>query len=52
MFTNIRGINGVIGVMLFLIAIYLVLEKAGGASSLIGATADGGSKIFKTLQGR
>lgn len=43
---------GIVGVMLALIALYLVLEHATGAAGLIGALAAGGMSIFGTLQGR
>lgn len=52
MFTSVRSIYSVIGVMLFLIALYLVLEKAGGASSLIGSLSNFGVNVTKALQGR
>jgi hypothetical protein len=52
MFTSIRGVYGALGVMLFLIALYLVLEKSTGASRVIGAVGSNGVNIFKTLQGR
>lgn len=52
MFTHIRNIYGALGVMLFLIAMYLVLENAGGASSVINAVAGSSSQVFKTLQAR
>jgi hypothetical protein len=44
--------NGIIGVGLFLIALYLVLEKSAGASSVIKSAAEGGGALAKTLQGR
>ncbi len=47
-----RGALGVIGIMLGLIALYLILEKAGGASQLLSTLATGGMAIFGTLQGR
>lgn len=52
MFTSIRSVYGAIGVMLFLIALFLILDKAGGAASVIRAVSSGGVDIFKTLQGR
>lgn len=52
MFTNIRTAYGAIGVMLFLIALYLVLVNSRGAERLISSTTNGGSKLFRTLQGR
>lgn len=52
MFTNVKGVYGFLGVGLALVALYLVLTRAAGASQIItsGATAVGG--IFETLQGR
>lgn len=52
MFTSIRNAYGAIGVMLFLVALYLVLEHAQGASSVISAGATGGGSLLKVLQGR
>lgn len=49
---NPRSLLGVVGVMLLLVALYLVLEKAGGASQVIGTLAAGGLSIFSALQGR
>jgi hypothetical protein len=49
---NPRSWLGIIGVMLFLIALYLVLEKAAGASSILGTLAAAGVAVFGTLQGR
>lgn len=47
-----RNLLGVVGVMLFLIALYLVLEHAGGFSKAISAIASGTIGIFGVLQGR
>lgn len=47
-----RNWLGVVGVMLALIALYLVLEHATGAAGLIGALGAGTMAIFGTLQGR
>lgn len=52
MFTGIRNLYGALGVMLFLIALYLVLERAQGASTVIGAAGAQTASIFQTLQGR
>ena len=52
MFTSIRNVWGALGVMLFLIALFLVLDKAGGASDVIRAVGRSGVEIFTTLQGR
>ena len=47
-----RNWLGVVGVMLALIALYLVLEHATGAAGLIGALGAGTMAVFGTLQGR
>lgn len=52
MFTHVKGIYGTLGVMLFLIALYLVLEHGTSASGIIGAIGTQTSGVFKTLQGR
>lgn len=52
MFTSIRNAYGALGVMLFLIAIYLVLNNSKGAQTLITSSTNGGVKVFRTLQGR
>jgi len=49
---NPRGILGVVGVCLFLIALYLVLEKGGNATTILGAVTSGAIGIASTLQGR
>lgn len=51
MFTP-RNLLALLGTMLFLIALYLVLEKAGGASQVFGALANGGLALIGGLQGR
>ena len=52
MFTSIRSVYGALGVMLALVALFLLLDKAGGAAQVIRAISAGGVDIFKTLQGR
>lgn len=52
MFTSIRSIYGAIGVVLFLIALYLVLNNSKGASSLLTSTGNTANALAKTLQGR
>jgi len=47
-----RGVLGVIGVMLALVALYLLLEHAGGASQIFSTLAASGMALFGTLQGR
>lgn len=44
--------NGIWGVMLALVALYLVLERGTSASRVIGAGASGWAQILRTLQGR
>lgn len=52
MFTSIRGVYGALGVMLFLIALYLVLERAVGATRIITSVGSSASGVFRVLQGR
>lgn len=52
MFTSIKSAWGALGVMLFLIALYLVLNNSKGAVSLTNSATSGGVRIFRTLQGR
>jgi hypothetical protein len=47
-----KTIWAVVGVCLFLIALYLVLENAGGASSVLSTLFAGTSQTFGILQGR
>lgn len=47
-----RGIYGVIGTMLALVALYLVLENNGGATKLIDSIGSSGGNILTILQGR
>ncbi|HET9691001.1 MAG TPA: hypothetical protein VFP61_07595 [Acidimicrobiales bacterium] len=49
---NPRGLLGLVGTMLALIALYLLLEKASGATSILGALASGSLGVFGVLQGR
>lgn len=49
---NPRGFTGVIGVMLFLIAMYLVLTRAAGASSILTSGGKTGVSLITALQGR
>lgn len=42
----------IVGLMLGLIALYLVLEHFAGAADVISSLAAGGMAIFGTLQGR
>jgi len=43
---------GALGIMLSLIALFLILEYAGGTTSIIGSLATGAIGVFGTLQGR
>ena len=52
MFTSIRNVYGALGVMLFLIALYLVLRNFAGATSIMRAGGAVTNDIFRTLQGR
>ena len=52
MFTRIKGPWDALGVMLALIALYLVLRNSKGASQLASSGSYAGVRIFKTLQGR
>ena len=52
MFSHVRGVYGSLGVMLFLVAMYLVLEHGTDASNIIKAGGGTLSDVFKTLQGR
>lgn len=47
-----RNWLGIVGVMLTLIALYLVLEHAAGAAQVLGTLGAGTMAIFGTLQGR
>jgi hypothetical protein len=47
-----RLISGFTTTALMLVALYLGLRHAAGGTKLIGATATGASKVFRTLQGR
>lgn len=52
MFTKVKSAYQVIGVMLFLIAMYLVLSNDRGAQKLIDSVFGGGTTLARTLQGR
>jgi hypothetical protein len=49
---NVRGVYGALGVMLSLIALYLILEKSLGAGRIISAGGKFLVDLFRTLQGR
>lgn len=52
MFTRINGLWGAVGVVFALIALFLVLDKAGGASRLLNSSFTGFTTLARTLQGR
>jgi hypothetical protein len=52
MFTSVKSVYSALGVMLFLVAMYLVLQHAGGATQIIASIASAGKMTFGTLQGR
>jgi hypothetical protein len=52
MFTSVRSIYSALGVMLFLVALYLVLTNAGGFTQIVGAVSSFSGNTFKVLQGR
>ena len=49
---RVRDLYGALGVMLFLIALYLVLTRYIGATRVIGETTGGLVDLFRALQGR
>ena len=49
---NVTGVWSAVGVMLFLIAMYLVLTHSAGATGVLGALFSGGGSLAQTLQGR
>lgn len=49
---KVTGIWSWLGTSLFLVAMYLVLDKGDAASGLIKAGSGGLSEIYKTLQGK
>jgi hypothetical protein len=51
MFTSIRSIYNAIGVMLFLVALYIVLEHGQAASGVITSVASAGGHLLGVLQG-
>jgi hypothetical protein len=51
-FTSVRSVYSALGVMLFLIALYLLLRNAAGATDIIRAGGATTNSIFRTLQGR
>lgn len=48
----VRSAYGALGVMLALIALYLVLVWGANAARVVDAVGANGAVIFKTLQGR
>lgn len=49
---QLSRIIGLFGTALSLVALYLVLRNAGGATSILRALGSGSVDIFRTLQGR
>lgn len=47
-----RGVYGVVGTMLALVALFLVLDKNTGATSLIDSIGRNGGSLLTILQGR
>jgi hypothetical protein len=47
-----RGVYGVIGTMLGLVALFLLLDKNSGATSLIDSIGRNGGSLLTILQGR
>ena len=47
-----HSIWAVVGVLLFLIALYLVLEHYTGATNILGTLFNGSTVLASTLQGR
>lgn len=52
MFTKVRGPWSALGVMLALIALYLLLAYSDGAAKLISQGTGGLAGIFRVLQAR
>lgn len=52
MFTKVNGIWSALGVMLALIALYLLLVNADGAAKVTSSVTGGTAGIFRVLQGR
>lgn len=52
LFSSVRSLYSALGVALFLIAMYLVLTRAAGATDIIRAGGSTTNQIFRTLQGR
>lgn len=51
-FSSVRSIYSALGAMLFLIALYLILERGTSASTIMNSIGTNASSVFKTLQGR
>lgn len=49
---NVTGFWSMVGVMLLLVAIYLVLMHATGATSVLSSLFTGGGGVLAVLQGR
>ncbi len=49
---DVTGFWSMVGVMLLLVAVYLILVHASGASSVLQSLFSGGGSILAVLQGR
>lgn len=49
---RVRRLTDAIGVMLALVALFLILEKSDGFTRIVTALAGGGGDILRILQGR
>lgn len=52
MFTKVNSVYSAIGVMLFLIAMYLVLANPNGVGTLLKESSSGGVAFIRALQAR
>lgn len=52
MFQSVKSVYSALGVMLFLVAMYLVLEHGAQTTQIIASIATAGKTVFGTLQGR
>jgi hypothetical protein len=49
---NVTGFWSAVGVIFFLVAMYLVLNNGSSATGILGALFKGGGSLVSTLQGR
>lgn len=52
MFTSIKNLWQLAGVMLALVALYLVLTNSGGTAKVLSAAGGSWNSVLRTLQGR